>query len=84
MNNKKNKILLLFSFVLILAGRLFFGVFEHDEFGNDVYFIKHQPTWKWRFYSPKGMSDLDLEQMSEEQKNEQILFDKFIGNRITR
>ncbi len=56
----------------------------HDEFGDDVYFIKHRPTWKWRFCSPSGMGDLEPNQMNAEQKNEQLLFDEFVAKRITR
>jgi hypothetical protein len=69
---------------LFLVIRLFCGVYVHDEFGEDVYFIKHKPTWKWRFYSPRGMSDLSINEMTIEQKNEQLLFDEFVGKRINR
>ncbi|GAA4770975.1 MULTISPECIES: hypothetical protein [Flavobacterium] len=81
---KKHKIAVTISIIFYITVRLFCGVFEHDEFGNDVYFIKHKPTWKWRFYSPQGMSDLDLSQMTPAQQEEQLLFDEFVGNRITR
>ena len=84
MNRKISKIFLIVGLLLCLTVRLFCGVFEHDEFGDDVYFIKYRPTWKWRFYSPRGMSDLELNQMTIEQKNEQLLFDEFVGKRITR
>jgi hypothetical protein len=30
------------------------------------------------------MSDLELKQMTEEQKKEQLLFDEFVGKRISR
>ncbi len=69
---------------MFLVIRLFCGVYVHDEFGEDVYFIKHKPTWKWRFYSPRGMSDLSINEMTIEQKNEQLLFDEFVGKRINR
>lgn len=82
--NKKYEIAVTISIILCFAVRLFCGVFEHDEFGNDVYFIKHKPTWKWRFYSPQGESDLDPSQMTPAQQKEQLLFDEFVGNRITR
>ena len=84
MNRKISKVFLIVGLLLCLKVRLFSGVFEHDEFGDDVYFIKFRSTWKWRFYSPRGMSDLELKQMTIEQKNEQLLFDEFVGNRITR
>ena len=84
MNKKKGIIILIVGLLFCLTIRLFCGVFEHDEFGNDVYFVKHRPTWKWRFYSPTGMSDLELNQMTVEQKNEQLLFDEFVDKRFTR
>lgn len=68
-------ILLIFSFLLI---RLFLGVYVHDEFAEKSLFIKHKPTWKWKFYSPRGMSDLRVEEMTEEQKIEQKYWDEFI------
>lgn len=82
--NKKHKLTLVIGLLLCITIRLFCGVFEHDEFGDDVYFIKHKPTWKWRFRSPQGMSDLKIDQMTPAQQEEQILFDEFVGGRITR
>lgn len=81
---KKHKIAFTIVLTLCVIIRLFCGVFEHDEFGDDVYFIKHKPTWKWRFYSPQAMSDLELNQLTPAQQKEQLLFDEFVGNRITR
>ena len=84
MNKRKIKFLVIINLVLCFAVRFFCGVFEHDEFDEDIYFIKYKPTWKWRFYSPRGMSDLELNQMTNEQKYEQKMFDKYVGNRIKR
>ncbi|SFT89924.1 hypothetical protein SAMN05216474_3036 [Lishizhenia tianjinensis] len=63
------------GFVLI---RLFFGVYTHDEFGEKHLFIKHRPHWKWSFYSPIGMSDKKLENLDEERKYEQLMFNEFV------
>jgi len=82
--NKKHKLTLVIGLLLCITIRFFCGVFEHDEFGDDVYFIKHKPTWKWRFRSPQGMSDLKIDQMTPAQQEEQLLFDEFVGGRITR
>ena len=57
---------------------MFFGVYVHDEFYNECLFIKHRPTWKWKFYSPFGMSDLTMEDLTEEEKKEQLLFYEFV------
>lgn len=57
---------LVFSAIIV---RFFCGVYVHDEFNEEHFFIKHKPTWKWKFYSPRGMSDLKFEEMTEKQKN---------------
>ena len=69
---------LIIAFILAIIIRLFFGVYIHDEFGDPYIFIKHRPTWKWKFYSPLGMSDLDINDLSETKKLEQLLFNEFI------
>jgi len=61
--------------------RFCFGVYEHHEFSNRSLFIKHRPTWKWYFYSPIGISDKSLEDLTEEQKREQLYFNEFVRNR---
>lgn len=63
---------------VILAFRLLFGVYVDDEFGGSNLFVKHRLVWKWKFYSPIGMSDMKFEELSEEQKKEQAYFDEFI------
>jgi len=63
--------------ILILI-KFWFGFYEHDEFGGSRLFIKHRPIWKTYFYSPRGMSDLQLHDMSKERQYEQKLFDEFI------
>jgi len=67
--------------VVILVVRLFFGVYADDEFGGSNLFVKHRPVWKWKFYSPIGMSDRKLEELSEEQKEEQVYFDEFVAKK---
>lgn len=64
--------------VTLVFIRLSTGAYVHDEFGGTHFFIKHRPIWKWRFYSPRGMSDLTLEEMGEERRREQLLFDEFV------
>lgn len=58
--------------------RLWIGIYTHDEFGDNYVFIKHRPIWKSYFFSPRGMSDLKLSEMSIEDQNEQKLFDEFV------
>jgi len=77
----KKKLFLILSVVaLFVIIRLFCGIYIHDEFGEKNLFVKHRPTWKWRFYSPIGMSDVKIEELSEEKKIEQEYFDEFITN----
>ena len=68
-------ITVLFSLLI----RLYFGVYIHDEFGDKCYFIKHKATWKWKFYSPIGMSDTKFEELNIEKQIEQRYFDEFVS-----
>lgn len=69
-------ITVLFSLLI----RLYFGIYIHDEFGDKCYFIKHKATWKWKFYSPIGQSDLKMEDLSLEKQIEQKYFNEFVSN----
>lgn len=67
--------------IFILLGifiKFWVGIYEDDEFSNRVVFIKHRPIWKSFFYSPRGMSDLKISEMSPEKQFEQKLFDEFV------
>ncbi|MBF4486738.1 hypothetical protein [Flavobacterium sp. CSZ] len=70
--------ILISAFAAVLIVRLFLGVYEHDEFAESHLFVKHRPTWKWKFYSPQGMSDTKLEELTEEKQIEQKYFNEFI------
>ena len=74
---RKTGIILLIIGILIVS-KFWIGIFTYDEFGHKVVFIKHRPIWKTFFYSPRGMSDLKLSEMSKEKQKEQKLFDEFI------
>lgn len=74
---------LLFGITIVLLGvliRLYCGIYVHDEFGDESLFIKYRPTWKWRFYSPIGMSDMKLKDLTPEKQMEQKYFDEFVHN----
>jgi len=75
---KKKVVILISAFAAVLIVRLFLGVYEHDEFAESYLFVKHRPTWKWKFYSPQGMSDTKLEELTEEKQIEQKYFNEFI------
>jgi hypothetical protein len=47
-------------------------------------FIKHRPTWKWKFYSPIGMSDSKMEELSEEKQVEEKYYDEFVRKKHNR
>ena len=55
-------------------GRLWMGVYSHDEFGGTHIFFKRKPIWKWSFYSPIGISDLRLEDLTPKKQKEELLF----------
>ena len=75
---KKKIVICISIFTAVLIVRLFGGVYEHDEFVESYFFIKHRPTWKWKFYSPIGMSDIKLEELNEEKQTEQKYFNEFV------
>jgi hypothetical protein len=78
----KKKIIIIISLLPIsLVTRLWTGVYHHDEFAETHFFIKHRPIWKWTFYSPIGMSDYQLNDLTEEQRTEQLLFEEFISSK---
>jgi hypothetical protein len=71
--------------ILLVLGRLFLGVYQHDEFGDDVLFVKHRPVWKWYFRSPIGMSDRTLEELPPAAQLEQRYFNEFVkGQGLSR
>jgi len=75
----KRKIVIgIFIFATIITIRFFCGVYQHDEFSEKYFFIKHRPTWKWIFYSPIGMSDKKIEEFSKEEQTEQKYFNEFV------
>lgn len=69
-------LILMFSTII----RFFCGIYIHDEFVEEHLFIKHRPTWKWKFYSPIGMSDTKFEELNIEKQIEQRYFDEFVSN----
>ncbi|WP_369995670.1 hypothetical protein [Winogradskyella sp.] len=76
------RIVLVFSVVLLLVlGKFWIGIYEHDEFGSEHIFIKHRAIWKTYFYSPVGMSDLLISDLTIEKQKEQILFDEFVSSK---
>ncbi|MER2997076.1 hypothetical protein [Pontibacter populi] len=75
---------ILFIIIVIVLGvliRLWFGIYHHDEYAETHLFFKYRPTWKWTFYSPIGMSSLELEDLNEEERMEQILFEEFVSSK---
>lgn len=61
--------------------RLFCGVYVHDEFAEKHFFLKHRPIWQWQFYSPIGMSDIKMNDLSLEKQIEQKYFNEFVIER---
>lgn len=64
--------------IVVIASRLWLGIYVHDEFGENHLFIKHRPTWKWKFSSPIGMSDKQLVDLPVDKRNEQLMFNEFV------
>jgi hypothetical protein len=63
--------------VLLLAGWLFLGIFEHREHVRSELFIKHKPSFKFFFRAPLGESDRkpsDLTTASQYEENMYVTF----------
>jgi hypothetical protein len=75
---------LILAIIIVASGvmvRLWSGVYLHDEFAETHLFLKHRPTWKWKFYSPVGMSNLTIDDLTVAQREEQLYFNEFVSNR---
>lgn len=66
------------TITFILLFRLFVGMKVNEEFCEKELFLKHRPTWKWKFYSPIGMSDLKLKDLSKEKQVEEKYYEEFV------
>lgn len=69
---------LLIGILSLILTILFIGIFADDEFYELGIFTKHKPTSKLYFYSPTGMSDLTLLDLSKSNQKEELAFDEFI------
>jgi len=79
---KKKLLTISIILILLIIGKFWIGIYEDDEFVENHLFIKHRPIWKWKFYSPRGMSDLTLKDMSPDKRKEQLLFDEFVRSKM--
>jgi hypothetical protein len=57
---------------------LFCGISRDSEFYEPTIFVKHRPTTKIYFYTPIGESDMNLSDLSEGGKKEELLYREFI------
>jgi hypothetical protein len=76
----KLNIYLILAFLSLLMTWLFVGVSYHDEFFEPTLFTKYKPTFKVKFNSPIGMSDLTFENLSPDRQLEENAFQEFVKN----
>jgi hypothetical protein len=74
----RSNIYLLLGFVVLITTILFVGLFRDDEFYNPSLFIKYRPTFKLNFYSPTGMSDMEMKNLSPDKQSEEMAFQEFV------
>ena len=74
----KPNLYILIGTVFILLTWLFVGLFRDDEFNEPTLFTKYRPTFKVNFYSPIGMQDLELKELSPDKQKEEIAFREFV------
>jgi hypothetical protein len=71
-------IYILLGTVFIILTWLLVGLFRDDEFYEPSMFTKYRPTFKVNFYSPIGMQDLELKDLSPDKQIEEKSFQEFI------
>jgi hypothetical protein len=76
----KKKFLLGMGILTLLTTILFCGIARDSEFYEPTIFVKHRPTLKFHFYTPIGESDLKLEDLTEDKKREELLYQEFVVN----
>jgi len=54
------------------------GISTDSEFYKPTIFVKYRPTMKLYFYTPIGESDLELTDLTEDKKREELLYQEFI------
>jgi len=74
-------IFILLGTVFIILTWLFVGLYRDDEFYEPDLFTKHRPTFKVNFYSPIGMQDLELNDLTPDRRLEEKAFQEFIVER---
>ncbi|MBB6612074.1 hypothetical protein H7F15_13575 [Pontibacter sp. Tf4] len=77
----KKILFIIITLVLGILIRLWFGIYHHDEYAETHLFFKHRPILKWTFYSPIGMSNLELDDLNEEERREELLFEEFVTSK---
>lgn len=62
----------------------FIGIKYDTEFYEPEFFVKHKPNFKIEYYSPIGESDLTLNDLSGNRKQQEIDYLEFVGNYYDR
>ena len=57
---------------------LWIGIVKDPEFSENGLFVKHAPTFKVIFYTPLGMSDKTIEDLPNEEKQEELDYQKYV------
>jgi len=82
LSRNKKKHILFMTVISFLILKFWVGIYEHDEFFHKSIFMKHRPIWKTFFYSPTGMGEYKLDEMSNDERKEQEYFDEFILGKV--
>ena len=76
----KNSYLIIGALFFLLTW-LFVGLFRDSEFYEPELFIKNRATFKLNFYSPTGMSDFSINDLSPEKRIEEKAFEDMVEKR---
>jgi hypothetical protein len=78
--NVTRRFLLGLGLITLLIAVLFCGISRDPEFYAPTIFVKYRPTLKAHFFTPIGESDLKLEDLEEDKKREELLYQEFVVN----
>lgn len=62
----------------------FVGIKYDTEFYEPEFFVKHKPNFKIEYYSPLGESDLTLNDLNGDRREQEIAYRDFVGNYYDR
>ncbi|MNK00372.1 hypothetical protein D3C87_181560 [compost metagenome] len=77
----KKKGFLITGIISFIITWLFVGIYRDPEFQHSHFFFKYTPSFKVSFFSPIGMDDKKITDLSPEKQQEEKIFQRFINGK---